>query len=509
MLPLFTSDYKSSHDTKFHLTNIDSLTEQIKKDFFNPSKIVGNIGNDFGYGTNLFYPSLSHYVASYINVVIDNPVISVEIVYFISLFLSGISMFLLSKALSKNDHVGLISAIIYMLFPYHLSDIYIRDAIGESLLFIFLPLILLGLYELFNDNKKKFYIFFVIGYVGGILSHLTMMTYFTILILIFLIFKYKKSIKYIKQFVTASIFILTITSPFLVALLQQRLLGNYNVFMEGVMVQGTWGNALNILKYIMIGDNWGTGETRFYIDLIVLILLFLTLKKYKQYNNKYYNCILIFGIISLILSSKLFPWDLLPKSFRIIQFPWRFVTFVSLSISILAPLCISKFNDKKMLSIILIIFMVLLAQPNLKQASNEVIDISNIEQWYGMGWQREYLPVSAVENSDYFDNRNHDIIIKEGNANVEIINNDVPYLEFKVDNDLTVELPRIYYIGYTLLNENNDKVDFYENEYGFIEAKLESGTYKLDFTGTKYDQIAKFVSIISILGFGVFVWRKK
>ncbi len=509
MLPLFTSDYKSSHDTKFHLTNIDSLTEQIKKDFFNPSKIVGNIGNDFGYGTNLFYPSLSHYVASYINVVIDNPVISVEIVYFISLFLSGISMFLLSKALSKNDHVGLISAIIYMLFPYHLSDIYIRDAIGESLLFVFLPLILLGLYELFNDNKKKFYIFFVIGYVGGILSHLTMMTYFTILILIFLIFKYKKSIKYIKQFVTASIFILTITSPFLVALLQQRLLGNYNVFMEGVMVQGTWGNALNILKYIMIGDNWGTGETRFYIDLIVLILLFLTLKKYKQYNNKYYNCILIFGIISLILSSKLFPWDLLPKSFRIIQFPWRFVTFVSLSISILAPLCISKFNDKKMLSIILIIFMVLLAQPNLKQASNEVIDISNIEQWYGMGWQREYLPVSAVENSDYFDNRNHDIIIKEGNANVEIINNDVPYLEFKVDNDLTVELPRIYYIGYTLLDENNNKISFYENEYGFIEVKLESGTYKLDFTGTKYDELAKIVSIISIIGFGVFVWRKK
>ena len=509
MLPLFTSDYKSSHDTKFHLTNIDSLTEQIKKDFFNPSKIVGNIGNDFGYGTNLFYPPLSHYAASYINVVIDNPVISVEIVYFISLFLSGISMFLLSKALSKNDYIGLISAIIYMLFPYHLSDIYIRDAIGESLLFIFLPLILLGLYELFNDNNKKFYIFFVIGYIGGILSHLTMMTYFTVLILIFLIFKYKRSIKYIKQFVIASIFILAITSPFLVTLLQQKLLGNYNVFMEGVMVQGTWGNALNILKYIMIGDKWGTGETRFYIDLIVLVLLFFTLKKYKQYNNKYYNYILIFGIISLILSSKLFPWDLLPKSLRIIQFPWRFVTFVSLSISILAPLCISKFNDKKMLSIILIIFMVLLAQPNLKQATNEVIDVNNLEYWYGLGYQKEYLPVNTANNLDYYDNRNHDIIIKEGEANIEIINNDVPYLEFKVDNNVTVELPRLYYIGYTLLDENNNKISFYENEYGFIEAKLESGTYKLDFTGTKYDELAKIVSIISIVGFGVFVWRKK
>ena len=275
------------------------------------------------------------------------------------------------------------------------------------------------------------------------------------------------------------------------------------------MVQGTWGNALNILKYIMIGDKWGTGETRFYIDLIVLILLFLTLKKYKQYNNKYYNYILIFGIISLILSSKLFPWDLLPKSLRIIQFPWRFVTFVSLSISVLAPLCISKFNDKKMLSIILIIFMVLLAQPNLKQATNEVIDINNLEYWYGLGYQKEYLPVNTANNLDYYDNRNHDIIIKEGETNIEIIDNDVPYLEFKVDNNVTVELPRIYYIGYTLLDENNNKISFYENEYGFIETKLGSGTYKLDFTGTKYDELAKIVSIISIVGFGVFVWRKK
>ena len=153
--------------------------------------------------------------------------------------------------------------------------------------------------------------------------------------------------------------------------------------------------------------------------------------------------------------------------------------------------------------------MVLLSQPNLKQATNEVIDVNNLEYWYGLGYQKEYLPVNTANNIDYYDNRNHDIIIKEGETNIEIIDNDVPYLEFKVDNNVTVELPRIYYIGYTLLDENNNKISFYENEYGFIEVKLESGTYKLDFTGTKYDELAKIVSIISIIGFGVFVWRKK
>ena len=509
MLPMFTSSYKSSHDTKFHLANIDSLTEQIKDNFFFPSKIVGDIGNDFGYGTELFYPPLGHYSAAYINVVVDNPVTSLKIVHFIGLLLSGITMYYLSKTVSKNKFIGLLSAVIYMLFPYHLSNIYVRDALGESLVFIFLPLVLLGLYELFNDNIKKFYPLFIIGYVGGMLSHLIMMCYLTVIILVFLIFKYKTTLKYLKQFVIASLFILAITSPFWVGLLQQRLLGNYNVFVDGVMVQGTWGNGLNPLEYLMIFKGMGTGEIKYYIDIIALILLIVTLKNYKDNKNNFYKYILIFGIVSLILSSKLFPWDILPKSLRLIQFPWRFVTFVSLAVSLLAPLCINKFKDKKALTLILVIAMVLFSQPNLKQATNEVIDADNLEYWYGVGVQREYTPVNTINNLDYYNNRNHDIIMVEGPGNVEVISNDIPYLEFKVTGNITIELPRLYYIGYTLVDENNNEIDFYENEKGFIETKVDDGTYKLDFTGTKYDKLASALSIVSIVGLILFVWRKK
>ena len=181
MLPMFLSSYKSSHDTKFHLANIVSLTEQIENNFFFPSKIVSNIGNDFGYGTALFYSPLAHYPTAYLNVIINNPTISLKIVHFLGLILSGVTMYLLAKTVSKNRFLGLLSAIIYMLFPYHLSDIYIRDSLDENFLFVFLPLIFLGLYELLNNNYKKFYIYFIIGYVGGIFSHLIIMCYLTII----------------------------------------------------------------------------------------------------------------------------------------------------------------------------------------------------------------------------------------------------------------------------------------------------------------------------------------
>ena len=183
MLPMFLSDYTNGHDTKFHVANIESITEQFKSGNMN-FKILGNMGSDFGYGTGLFYPPLPHVSAALINLVTNNTLISVKIVYFIGLLISGLTMFFLSKKLSNSNEIGLISAIIYMVFPYHISNIYIRDAQNESILFAFLPLIINGLYELFkNKNNKKFYILFISGYILSMLSHLTMMVYFTVIIL--------------------------------------------------------------------------------------------------------------------------------------------------------------------------------------------------------------------------------------------------------------------------------------------------------------------------------------
>lgn len=214
MIPMFFNDYMNGHDTRFHVSSIESITEQYKDGNFS-HKIIGNVANGFGYGTGLFYPPLPHVTSSLINLVTNNTLISIKIVYFIGLFISGLTMFFLSKKISKSDEIGLLSAVIYMLFPYHISNIYIRDAQNESILLAFLPLIISGLYELFkNNNRKKFYLLFASGYVLSMISHLTMTVYFTIIILIFLTVKYKKTIKNITPLVVSSIFILAITSFF-------------------------------------------------------------------------------------------------------------------------------------------------------------------------------------------------------------------------------------------------------------------------------------------------------
>jgi len=512
MIPMFLSQYTNGHDTKFHIANIVSIIEQYKMGNFN-TKILGNMANNFGYGTGIFYPPLPHVLAALITLITNNVFLSIKLVYFIGLIISGISMFYLSKKISNSSEIGFLSAIIYMVFPYHISNIYIRDAQNESLLFAFLPLILSGLYELFeNKNNKKFYILFITGYVFGMLSHLTMMVYFTVIILIFLIAKYKETLKNIKPFIISSIIILAITSFFWMPLLEQKLLGNYRVFQDGVMVEGTWGNGLNPFAYINKFVNWRDIKVKYFIDAITLILLICTLKNFKNIKNKYYKYILIFGIISFVISTVLFPWDIFPKSFRIMQFPWRFVSFTSIAVSLLAPLTLNSFHDKKIISLILSAAIILSSQPLLHGFSDELIDINNLNYEIGEGWQHEYMPVKLYDNLEYYKNRENNIINNMyKTANINIISNDIPKIEFSVETEgsIKLEFPRVYYVGYTLIDEAGNKYELKESPNGFIETIIPSGTYTLDYTGTTLDKICNVLSVVGILGFLIICIKKQ
>ena len=62
-------------------------------------------------------------------------------------------MYWFVSRLTKSKEVGVLAAILYMLMPYHLNDMYIRNALGEFLSYIFIPLVFLGVYKIFEKEK--------------------------------------------------------------------------------------------------------------------------------------------------------------------------------------------------------------------------------------------------------------------------------------------------------------------------------------------------------------------
>lgn len=192
---IYLDNTKNAHDLQFHLANIKNImSNNLKIDLIMP-----NIGNNLGYGLYIFYPMLTHFtyaiISSILSIINIDLIDSVLITNILISILSGISMYILVLKTTESKIKASMSTIIYLLFPYRMGTITVRMALAENFAAIFLPIILLGLYYLFKDEKKKFYICFVIGYVGLIFSHYLISMYFSIFVFIILLFYIDKIIK--------------------------------------------------------------------------------------------------------------------------------------------------------------------------------------------------------------------------------------------------------------------------------------------------------------------------
>ena len=399
LLPLFINKYHIGNDTMYHLATISSIKDLIKTNFMSgiTGKILPNIGNGFGYGSRLFYPPIFHTCTAYLSYFLETLGIGfttcVKIFYLCTFFLSGITLYICSYRYTKDKFLSFIASVIYLDSSYHLSEIYVRDAQAESLLFIFLPLIILSIKELLEGHKKWFYPCFIIGYVGGILSHFTMMIYVTIFLGITMLILYKKVFtkEFIIPFIKGCILVLLLSLFFFEPLFEHKLLGNYMVYKKWVMSLGVWHTTLWGMEYILPIDSSGI---YFYFSIVVIILMiYLLLRKRDIFREDKYKLIGIFTLISFMMSTRYSPWKIMPYSLFMIQFGWRLVTLVILGFSLMAPLSLEK--SSRQLKILCLIGIIIPGVLSIHFASDNTF--KELDYSYGVGWQNEYMPVRSEE----------------------------------------------------------------------------------------------------------------
>ena len=64
-------------------------------------------------------------------------------------------MYQLVKTISNNKFAAMLSAILYMCAPYRMLNAYTRLAVGEIAGFIFIPIVLRGVYLLLKEKQKS------------------------------------------------------------------------------------------------------------------------------------------------------------------------------------------------------------------------------------------------------------------------------------------------------------------------------------------------------------------
>ena len=532
MAPVLEYQVSYGHDFMFHTTNILGNMEStsILRLHLLPCKIFGGeISNGFGYGTGIFYPPLSFFVSGYVAKFLSYLHIdrnyAITLTQLLVLMFSGITMYIFMHKITKgNKKISSLSAISYICAPYILSDIYQRTAMGELFVFIFIPLVFSGLYDLFfEENYKKFYFNFIIGYVGCMFSHLLMSVFLTIFIIIIFIINYKKVFKwkYIYRLSLASLFIMLITSIYTLPMLEHKILGDYVVFSKESM----YTNESLKLYALHIGDLFSLYDrnadgVNVYFNFITFALAIITIMYHKKIfktkkESKLFITLLIFLILSIISSSRFLLWEKLPTFLKTIQFPWRLVSFISFAISALAGYAI-LFFDNKTSKLAHIIFLILVVVFGFNSIDYHAIGSAKLNHEIHLGWQLEYWPVKTRNNMQYINKRDNNIKLLAGEMESKIKINNTPYLLADVNlksDKATVELPRIYYLGYQIFLKDKEgnayKLKYKEDKYGFIKTTIpRSGTLEVKYTGTKLYKISLVLSFLGILSLIIYLNKK-
>ena len=524
-IPLFTRNLSEYNEFRIHIGRITTIKEVIEDGVFPPFISYKHMLG-FGYALNIFYGSLTTYIPILISLITKSTTMALKFFTLITVVLSGITMYWFAFKVTKKKFASLVAALIYMLAPYKFTDIYSRNAVGEYTAFIFIPMVFHGIHNLLNNDKKGNYLL-VIGSSLLILSHTITTIYVALFAIFYLAFNYKKlkNLTLWKYLSIDIVFILILTAFYTIPLLEHKMYGDYLIF-DGESMNSTGAHVYQETNGISdwfknelsnVKNERGEDELVFSFGIATTFLMIITIFCYKKIDDKYKDLYVIFWILALIalfMATKYFPWPLMPQFLTIIQFAWRldgfFIFFISIVCGINAYVLINNVKNMKNVTSTLIISVIcimacLTAGKYIGKYENGVDEkfentIYELESIGPFNINRDYMPLLAMKNMDYLKSREDKTIVTSGNALVISESKEKLHdtIEIEGVNKATLELPYLYYHGYTV-KLNGKVIDNYENEKGFMCVNAdEDGTIEVDYTGTALEKSGFVISAFGI-----------
>lgn len=527
--PLLVKGYFPMHDDT-QPARIFEMAKALKEGQF-PVRWVGDLGYGAGYPLFNFYAPLPYYLGALFYLSGFSAITSAKIIFGLSIIMSSIFMFLFLKKIVGSP-ISMAGSILYLYAPYHALNIYVRGALGELYAYAFIPLLALGISQIFSDYTEhksgQGILWGTLGLSGMILSHniLGMLGLILLLLMIPVIFIYlsvkKLNLKIILSFSSVVCLSLLITTFFWLPAIAEKHFTNVDSVTQGgsdyrdhfIYLDQLWNSAWGYAGSAPArADGMSFMIGKFHLVLSVFSLaLYLILFKKRKYDNSgsVFLISAVFFILStfMMLQPSRFIWLLFPF-LKYIQFPWRFLNFslFFLVLLILYPFTFLELKQKKSLSALVIIFSILFYarffQPAMYIASNDANYISSDSLTGKMSAiSDEYLPVDFIKKNsqEMIDSSN---AISNINAGVDI--NRFTYKEITINSQEKGEYisPFTFFPGWEA-SVNGNKI-IIKDSLGRISLSVPEGVSKLElkFTDTG---IRKIANTISIFGFFLLVY---
>ena len=301
-IPLNQIQIRDTHDGSLHMLRLLGTKETLEIGEF-PPLINQNYCNGAGYSMNLFYPPIVTYLPLLIKLFTPTYMLALKFFGSICIILSGVTMYQFVYQVTKKRTIALFAAIFYLTAPYKLANVYKRFAIGEFTAMVFIPLVFLGLYNLFEQDKKKHY-YIAIGAIGLMLSHTVTTLYTALFCIIYVLFHIKKlkDKEVIKKCIINIIFILLVSMLFWMPLLEATNYAKYTIMDDTAMRTNGYLTSENVISFSQLfKDKMEENGTTFIIGLPTIIAIVLTIFTIKKVNNNKYSNNKKFIFIKFIL----------------------------------------------------------------------------------------------------------------------------------------------------------------------------------------------------------------
>lgn len=387
-LPYMSSTLMEGDDLFFHLERIRGLAEALQSGQvpvrLNPGFAVG-----YGFSSPMMYPELFLHIPAVLCIMNVSVVTAYKfLILCINLATAGVGYYSFSRVFD-SDKLGMACTIFYLVNPYRLVNMYHRAALGEVLAQVFLPLLFLGIYELFFRDYRKWWICMAAA-TGIVQSHILSVEMCLIFACMFVAFAIpywwkhegvKRVLAAVKAAVAAAGLNLWFLVPFLdhfrddlyirnqATDMQNSALDFYELFRMAVKFNAPYtSNTIGRQEFITLG-----GAVLFGILVYCSYLAGHYLSEQKaasaesleniwkpkgiMADKKVFrigNICLGMGLISCYLVTRAFPWncikvrDWLYRLVGIIQFPWRFLVFAVLFFSVVMGIVLEELlRDKR------------------------------------------------------------------------------------------------------------------------------------------------------------------
>ena len=368
-LPAFADFLYAGHDLEFHLARIIAVSREITYGQF-PVRMLTDMLRGYGYPTSTYYCDLFLFPFALLYSA-GLPLRMCWQTYIIMINLStAVVSYICFQNISKNRDIGIVGSTIYTLSAYRIVDVHLRSAMGEFTAMSFIPLVILGIWRIYYDEKEDIIGWgcLGVGMTGISLSHLLSLEMISLFLLLFCIFEYRRTVrrKVLLSVVKAALMTVLLSCWFIIPMLLSMSGIELSMYEHQQYIQAEGAYPSQVFNPFMRGTGLSTTRTPREMPLsigggmIVALgmLIWWMMRKDNAGSRKKTRTVFVMTVISLLFSMYFFPWDsiagvmegridAISRLARMVQYPWRYLEITTALLTVTAVVILSEMTEDK------------------------------------------------------------------------------------------------------------------------------------------------------------------